>query len=61
MQAWHLGVEKHGRNRFGEALQPINHGNEDIGHAAFAQFGHDPQPKLGALGLLDPQAEHFPG
>jgi hypothetical protein len=29
--------------------------------AAVAQFVHDAQPELGALGLLDPEAEHLLG
>ena len=29
--------------------------------AAVAQLVHDPQPELGALGLLDPEAEHLLG
>lgn len=42
-----------------EALQPVHAGDEDVLHASILQFSHHLQPELGALGLGDPQAQHF--
>ena len=53
----HSGLGKHGLNGIGEALQVIQAGNEDVGHATILQFGHDLQPELGALRLGHPQAQ----
>ncbi|CAB5328303.1 hypothetical protein IST4119_00738 [Burkholderia multivorans] len=49
---------EHRVDRFGEALQAVDHGDQDVLHAAQLQVVHHPQPELGALGLLDPKAEH---
>src|ERR1044072_5382833 len=40
------------------ALEAIDHGDQDVAQAARLEIVHDLQPELGALGLLDPQAEH---
>jgi site-specific DNA recombinase len=54
-----LRPREHGANRFGEALQPVGHRNEDVLDTAVLQLVHHPEPELGALGLLDPQAQHL--
>jgi hypothetical protein len=41
----------------GEALEPVDHGEQDVVDTAVLELVHDPQPELGALALLDPQAE----
>src|SRR6187200_1247871 len=51
-------VWEHAGDRLGEALQPVDHGNQDIADAAVLQLVHDTQPELGALRLLDPQAQN---
>ncbi len=56
-----LGLREHGADRLGEALQPVDDGDQDVGDAAVAQLVHDAQPELGALGLLEPEAEHLLG
>src|SRR3954468_23435430 len=56
-----LGLGENCADRLGEALQPVDNGNQDVSHAAVLQLVHDPQPELGALGLLDPQTEHLLG
>jgi hypothetical protein len=40
-----------------EALQAVHDGDQHVLDAPIFQLGHDPQPELRALGLLDPQAE----
>src|SRR5882757_9271774 len=46
-------------NGFGETLEPIDTGNEDVLHAAVLKLGHHLQPELRPFGLGDPQAQHF--
>ena len=46
-----------GSDGIGEALQPVDHGEQKVIDAAVLQLVHDPQPGLGALALLDPQAQ----
>ena len=53
----HDGAREDGGDGVGEALQPIDHGEQEVLDAAVLEFVHDPQPELGALGLLDPQAQ----
>src|SRR5712691_12269451 len=48
---------KNGIDSFGKALQAIDDGDENILGPAVLELVHDAQPKLGALGLLDPDAE----
>src|SRR5665213_1466434 len=50
-------LRENGVDGFGEALQAIDDGNENVLGAAVLQLVHDAQPELGALGLLDPDAE----
>src|SRR3712207_7707067 len=38
-------------DRLGEALQAVDHGDEDVGDVAVLELVHDPEPELGALGL----------
>ena len=42
-----------------EALEPVDHGDQDVIDAAGFQFIHDLEPELGAFGLLDPQPQHL--
>lgn len=49
------------RNRFGKALQPIHHGDENIAHPQVLKHGHDAQTEFGSFGLFDPDAEDFLG
>ena len=46
-------------DRIWEALQAIDHGDEQIIDAAIFQLVHDAQPEFRALALLDPHAENF--
>src|ERR1700745_2564635 len=55
----HYGLGKHRGYRLGEALEPVNHRDQDVLDAAAAQFGHYPQPELRTFGLFDPNAENF--
>src|ERR1700676_1863425 len=45
-------------DRFWKALQTVNHSNENVAGAPGPQFIHDPQPKFGAFGGFDPQAQN---
>lgn len=45
-------------DRFREALQAVDHGNQDVLHAAQLQVVDHPQPELGPLGLLESKAQH---
>ena len=45
----------------GKPKRRADHSQQDILGAASAQLVHDAQPELGALVLLEPQAEHFLG
>ena len=55
------GRREDGGNRFREALQPIDNGNQDIRRSTAADLRHHAHPELGALGLFDPKPEHFLG
>ena len=46
-------------DRLGKALQPIDHGDQDVLHAAGLQLVHHLQPELGAFALLDPRPENM--
>src|SRR3954471_13862051 len=54
-----LGLREHGADRLGEALQPVDDRDQDVGEATVLQLVHHPQPELGTLGLLDPEPEHL--
>jgi hypothetical protein len=47
----------HRRNRFRQAGQPVAAHEQRVAAAAIAQLGEHPVPELGALGLLDPDAQ----
>ena len=49
---------KTGLDRLREALQPVDAADQDVAGAARLQVGEDLHPELGALGLLEPHAEH---
>src|SRR5687768_10130919 len=51
-------LRKDGVDRFGESLQAIDDGDENVADAPVPEFVHDAQPELGAFGVLDPQAEN---
>jgi hypothetical protein len=59
MQVCTMGLGEYRHGRLGKALQPIDHGEQDIFHAAVAQFIHHPEPELGTLVLLQPEAKDF--
>uniref|UniRef100_A0A915JK06 Uncharacterized protein n=1 Tax=Romanomermis culicivorax TaxID=13658 RepID=A0A915JK06_ROMCU len=42
----------------GQPLQAIDHGDQDVLAAARLEFVEHLEPELGALGLLDPEAQH---
>ena len=52
-----LGLREHGGDGVGEALQAIDHGDQDVLNTAVLQLVHDPQPELRPFRLLDPEAE----
>ena len=52
-------LRKDGVDRFGESLQAIDNGDENVADAPVPEFVHDSQPELGAFGVLDPQAENI--
>src|SRR6185295_15536414 len=53
------GLREHGVDRFGKALQAIDNRDQNVANAAGFQLVHDAQPKLGALSLLDPDAQYL--
>ena len=53
----HHRVGEHGGDRFGKALQAVDDSDQDVADAAVLQLVHNPQPELGALRLLDPDAQ----
>src|SRR5215207_8443311 len=52
-------LREDGVDRFGESLQAIDNGDENVADAPVPEFVHDAQPELGAFGVLDPQAENI--
>ena len=57
----HRRLRENGGDRLRKALQAIDHGDQHVFDAAVFQLVHDAQPKLGALVLLEPQAQDFLG
>jgi len=55
----HGGAREGGGDGVGEALEPVNDGEDDVLDAAIFELIHDAQPELGSLGLLDPQAQNM--
>ena len=45
-------------DRLGEALQAVDHGDQDVAAAAGLELVQHLEPELGAFGLLDPQPQH---
>src|SRR6202034_496572 len=54
----HHGLREHRIDRFGKALEPVDHRNEDVIDAARLEFVDDFQPEFGAFALFDPQSEN---
>ena len=52
-------LREHRGDRLREALQAVDDGEQDIVDAAVFELVHDAQPKLRALVLLEPEAEHL--
>jgi hypothetical protein len=57
MQVCTIVCAKDRRDRFGEALEPVDHRDQDVVDAARLEFVDHLEPELGPLGLLDPQPE----
>src|SRR4051794_13763981 len=57
----HGRVREDGRDRVREALQAVDDRDQDVLDPPVPQLVHDPQPELGALVLLQPQAQDFLG
>ena len=55
------GLGKDGVDCLGKALKAIDDSNQDVGDAPVLKLVHHPQPELGALGLLDPDAQNLLG
>ena len=53
------GIREHSGNGIWEALEAIDDGDQDVVGSPALDLVHDPQPELGALALLDPQAQYF--
>jgi hypothetical protein len=54
----HRGLWEDRLDRLGEPLKAVHAADEDVSDAAVLEFGEDLHPELGALGLLEPHAEH---
>jgi hypothetical protein len=54
----HRGLREDRLDRLGEALKAVHAADQDVSDAAVAQLCEDLHPELGALGLLEPHAEH---
>ena len=52
---------KDGQDCLGEALQPVDDGEQHVLHAPVAELVHDPEPELRALVLLEPEPENLLG
>ncbi|CAM5602904.1 hypothetical protein ATER59S_05514 [Aquamicrobium terrae] len=52
-------LREDGTDGLGEALQPVDDGDQDVADTAVLQLVHDAQPEFGALRLLDPDAEYL--
>ena len=53
------GLREHRGDRVGEAGEPVDHGDQDVADAAGLELVHHLESELGALGLVDPQADHL--
>lgn len=54
----HRRARKGGADGLGQALQTIDHGDQDVLAPSGLEFIEDLEPELGSFGLLDPQAQH---
>ena len=50
---------EHRGGRVGETRETVDHRDQDVAAATGPEFVHRLEPELGALGRLDPQAEHL--
>ena len=50
---------KDGLDRFGEAGQAVDAGDQDVNDAAAVEVVEDGEPELRALGVLPPEPERF--
>jgi hypothetical protein len=50
----HPRLWERGLDRFGEAFEAVDAGDQDVLDAALLEIGQDLQPELRALGLLKP-------
>ena len=57
----HCRLRENRGDRFRKPFQPVDDGDHDVFDATVFQLVHDAQPELGALILLEPQAENFLG
>ncbi len=53
----HPGLREDGLDRLGEAGQPVDAADHDVGDAACLEVGQDLQPELGALATLKPDPQ----
>src|SRR5437763_11051368 len=55
----HLSLRVDSCDRIWKSSQPVYAGDENVLHAAVAQFGQDLQPELGSFGGAGPHTEHY--
>lgn len=61
MAALHLGLRENGPNGLAETVQPIDTGQEDVGHAPVLQVGQDAQPEVGSFAAVtQPMTQNVP-
>src|SRR5471030_2232094 len=56
-----LRLREHGVDGLRETLQAVDHGDQHVLDSTVLQFGHDAQPELSPLSLLNPNAQDFLG
>ena len=56
----HPRLGEHRFDRFGEPLEPVDAGDQDVLDAALLEVVQDLEPELRALALLEPHPEHVP-
>jgi hypothetical protein len=54
----HDRAREDGSDRVREALEAVDHGEDDVVDTAVLELVHNAQPELGAFGLLDPDAQN---
>lgn len=55
----HRGTRVHHTNGLAQPLRAIDHGDQDVLAATGLEVVEHLRPELGALGLLDPKAQHI--